>query len=35
MRTVYLVIAAAWIAAVVSFYFFFTIRTLLPYAGGG
>lgn len=35
MKGVYLVVAAIWIVAVVSFYFFFTIRTLLPYFGGG
>lgn len=34
MRSVYLVVVATWIVAVVSFYFFFTIRTLLQYVGG-
>ena len=34
MRSVYLVVAAAWIVAVVAFYFFFTARSLLPYLGG-
>lgn len=29
-----LLIAALWIGFVVSFYFFFTIKTLLDYLGG-
>ena len=29
-----LLIAALWIGFVVSFYFFFTVRSLLDYLGG-